>query len=107
MDIGSADSHPRRLQVEVPVDYVVDAGSDDDAGELVDLLRGGRELPVEFVQRLPVIDSWARSPRPELQRRAALSRRPGNEANFIGVSPNDDSGGVRACTASATGAGPG
>ena len=41
---------------EVPVDYVVDLGSDDDAEKLVDLIRGGRELPVEFVQRLHVID---------------------------------------------------
>ena len=41
---------------EVPVEYVVDLGSDDDAEKLVDLIRGGRELPVEFVQRLHVID---------------------------------------------------
>ena len=40
----------------MPVDYVVDLGSDDDAEKLVDLIRGGRELPVEFVQRLYVID---------------------------------------------------
>ena len=41
---------------EVPVDHVVDLGSDDDAETLIDLIRGGRELPVEFVQRLHVID---------------------------------------------------
>jgi hypothetical protein len=41
---------------EVPVDHVVDLGNDDDAEKLIDLLRGGRELPVEFVQRLHVID---------------------------------------------------
>jgi hypothetical protein len=40
----------------VPVDHVVDLGSDDEAKKLSDLLRGGRDLPVEFVQRLPVID---------------------------------------------------
>ena len=41
---------------EVPVSHVVDLGSDDEAKKLIDLLRGGRDLPVEFVQRLPVID---------------------------------------------------
>jgi len=41
---------------EVPVDHVVDLGSDDVAGTLIDLIRGGRDLPVEFVQRLHVID---------------------------------------------------
>ena len=41
---------------EVPVDHVVDLGSDDDPEKLIDLLRGGRDLPVEFVQRLHVID---------------------------------------------------
>ena len=41
---------------EVPVDHVVDLGGDDDAGKLIDLIRGGRDLPVEFVQRLHVID---------------------------------------------------
>ena len=41
---------------EVPVDHVVDLGRDDDAGKLIDLIRGGRDLPVEFVQRLHVID---------------------------------------------------
>ena len=41
---------------EVPVDHVVDLGSNDDAGTLIDLIRGGRDLPVEFVQRLHVID---------------------------------------------------
>ena len=39
---------------EVPVDHVVDLGADGDA--LIDLIRGGRELPVEFVQRLHVVD---------------------------------------------------
>jgi hypothetical protein len=41
---------------EVPVDYVVELGNDDDPEKLIDLLRGGRDLPVEFVQRLHVID---------------------------------------------------
>ena len=41
---------------EVPVGHVVDLGNDDDAEKLIDLLRGGRDLPVEFVQRLHVID---------------------------------------------------
>jgi len=40
----------------VPVDYVVELGNDDDPETLIDLLRGGRDLPVEFVQRLHVID---------------------------------------------------
>jgi hypothetical protein len=40
---------------EVPVDHVVDLGNDDPE-KLIDLLRGGRDLPVEFVQRLHVID---------------------------------------------------
>ena len=33
---------------EVPVDHVVDLGNDDDAETLIDLIRGGRELPVEL-----------------------------------------------------------
>ena len=41
---------------DVPVDRVVELRNDDDAEKLVDLIRGGRDLPVEFVQRLPVID---------------------------------------------------
>ena len=41
---------------EMPVDPVVDLGADGDAETLIDLIRGGRELPVEFVQRLHVID---------------------------------------------------
>ena len=41
---------------EVPVEHVVDLGNDGDAETLIDLIRGGRELPVEFVQRLHVID---------------------------------------------------
>jgi hypothetical protein len=41
---------------EVPVDYVVELGNDDDPEKLIDLLRGGRDLPVEFVQRRHVID---------------------------------------------------
>ena len=41
---------------EVPVGHVVDLGSDDEAKKFIDLLRGGRELPVELAQRLPVID---------------------------------------------------
>ena len=41
---------------EVPVDHALDLEIDDDAERLIDLIRGGRELPVEFVQRLHVID---------------------------------------------------
>ena len=41
---------------EVPVGHVVDVGSDEEAEKLIDLLRGGRDLPVDFVQRLHVID---------------------------------------------------
>ena len=41
---------------EVPVDHVVDLANDDEPEKLIDLLRGGRDLPVEFVQRLHVID---------------------------------------------------
>jgi hypothetical protein len=41
---------------EVPVGYVVELGNDDDPEKLIDLLRGGRDLPVEFVQKLHVID---------------------------------------------------
>jgi hypothetical protein len=40
---------------EVPVENVVALESDDDADELIRLIRGGRELPAEFVQRLHVI----------------------------------------------------
>ena len=40
---------------EVPVEQAVALESDDDAGELIRLIRGGRELPAEFVQRLRVI----------------------------------------------------
>ena len=40
---------------EVP-GHVVDLGNDDDPEKLINLLRGGRDLPVEFVQRLHVID---------------------------------------------------
>jgi hypothetical protein len=47
---------PEGIFREVPVDHVVNLGSDDDAGKLVDLIRGGRDLPVELAQRLPVID---------------------------------------------------
>ena len=47
---------PEGIYREVPLDHVVDLGSDDDAGKLIDLIRGGRDLPVEFVQRLHVID---------------------------------------------------
>jgi hypothetical protein len=49
-------STPEGAFREVPVDHVVDLGSDDDAETLIDLIRGGRELPVEFVQRLHMID---------------------------------------------------
>lgn len=41
---------------EVPLGHVVAVGSDDEAEKLIDLLRGGRDLPVELAQRLPVID---------------------------------------------------
>ena len=41
---------------DVPVEHVVDLGKDGDAETLIDLIRGGRELSVEFVQRLHVID---------------------------------------------------
>ena len=47
---------PEGTLIEVPVDYVVELGNDDDPEELIDLLRGGRDLPVEFVQKLHVID---------------------------------------------------
>ena len=47
---------PNGILREVPVDHVVDLGNDDDPEKLMDLLRGGRDLPVEFVQRLHVID---------------------------------------------------
>jgi len=40
---------------EVPVGRVVALVSDDDADELLRLIRAGRELPAEFVQRLHVI----------------------------------------------------
>ena len=40
---------------EVPVGRVVALLSDDDADELLRLIRAGRELPAEFVQRLHVI----------------------------------------------------
>jgi len=41
---------------EVPVDDVVELGNDDDPEKLIDLLRGGRDLPVEFVLWLHVIE---------------------------------------------------
>jgi hypothetical protein len=41
---------------EVPVEPCRRFGKDGDAETLIDLIRGGRELPVEFVQRLHVID---------------------------------------------------
>lgn len=55
MDIGSAGSHPKAPS-EQCIDHVLDLEIDDDAEKLIDLIRGGRELPVEFVQRLHVID---------------------------------------------------
>ena len=42
-------------EVEVPVGRVVALVSDKDADEFIRLIRGGRELPAEFVQRLHVI----------------------------------------------------
>jgi hypothetical protein len=47
---------PEGIFREVPFDHVVDLGNDDAAERLIDLIRGGRELPVEFVQRLHMID---------------------------------------------------
>ena len=47
---------PEGFFKEVPVENVVALESDDDADELIRLIRGGWELPVEFVQRLHVID---------------------------------------------------
>ena len=47
---------PEGIFREVPVDDVVDLENDDDPEKLIDLLRGGRDLPVEFVQRLHVVD---------------------------------------------------
>ena len=46
---------PEGLFKEVPVEQVVALDSADDADELIRLIRGGRELPAEFVQRLHVI----------------------------------------------------
>ena len=40
---------------EVPVGPVVALVSDKDADEFIRLIRGGRELPVDFLQRLHVI----------------------------------------------------
>ena len=40
---------------EVPVGRVVALVSDKDADKFIRLIRGGRELPAEFVQRLHVI----------------------------------------------------
>ena len=40
---------------EVPVEQAVALSSADDANELLRLIRGGRELPAEFVQQLRVI----------------------------------------------------
>ena len=47
---------PEGIFREVPLDHVVDLGNDDAAERLIDRIRGGRELPVEFVQRLHVVD---------------------------------------------------
>jgi len=46
---------PEGLFKEVPVENVVALESDDDADELIRLIRAGRELPAEFVQGLHVI----------------------------------------------------
>ena len=40
---------------EVPVEQAVALEGADDADELLRLIRGGRELPAEFVQRLRMI----------------------------------------------------
>ena len=56
---------------EVPVDYVVELGNDDDPEKLMDLLRGGRDLPVEFVPPLQLSSLLDGPPRPGLQRRTA------------------------------------
>ena len=46
---------PEGLFKEVPVEQAVALESDDEADELMRLIRSGRELPAEFVQRLRVI----------------------------------------------------
>jgi hypothetical protein len=46
---------PEGLFKEVPAENVVALESDDDADELIRLIRGGRELPADFVKRLHVI----------------------------------------------------
>jgi len=46
---------PEGVFKEVPVEQVVALESDDDAEEFIRLIRGGRELPHEFVQTLHVI----------------------------------------------------
>ena len=46
---------PEGLFKEVPVEQAVALESADDADELLRLIRGGRELPAEFVQGLRVI----------------------------------------------------
>ena len=56
MDIGLADSHLKASSEKCLLDHVVDLESDDEVKNLIELLRGGRELPVELAQRLPVID---------------------------------------------------
>ena len=46
---------PEGLFKKVPVEQAVALESDDDADELLRLIRAGRELPAEFLQRLHVI----------------------------------------------------
>ena len=46
---------PEGLFKEVPVEQAVALESADDADELIRLIRGGRELPAEFVRRLRLI----------------------------------------------------
>ena len=46
---------PEGLFKEVPVEQAVALESADDADQLIRLIRGGRELPAEFVRRLRLI----------------------------------------------------
>jgi hypothetical protein len=46
---------PEGLFKEVPVEQAVALESADNADELIRLIRGGRELPAEFVRRLRLI----------------------------------------------------
>ena len=56
MDIGSADSHPKAPSEKClsTVSSIFEVTTTLE--KLIDLIRGGRDLPVEFVQRLHVVD---------------------------------------------------